>query len=122
MARRLRGLNIVDDFTMECVAIEADISLPGKRVVGVLESLAEIRSLPTSVTVDNGPEFISKILNEWAYRRQLQLRFSEPGKPQQNAYIESFNGKFPDECLNEHWFLAMRHATRVIAEWREEYK
>ena len=119
--RRIRCLNIVDDFTKECLAIEVDTSLPGKRVVGVLERLAEIRGLPQSVTVDNGPEFISKVLDEWAYRRQLQLRFIEPGKPQQNAYIESFNGKFRDECLNEHWFLSMRHARRVIAEWRDEY-
>ena len=119
--RRLRCLNIVDDFTKECLAIEVDTSLPGKRVVSVLEKLAEMRGLPTSVTVDNGPEFISKVLDEWAYRKQLQLRFIEPGKPQQNAYIESFNGKFRDECLNEHWFLSMRHARQVIAEWREEY-
>jgi putative transposase len=88
--RRLRCLNIVDDFTKECLAIEVDTSLPGKRVVGVLERLAESRGLPQSVTVDNGPEFISKVLDEWAYRRQLQLRFIEPGKPQQNAYIESW--------------------------------
>jgi putative transposase len=119
--RRLRCLNIVDDFTKECLAIEVDTSLPGRRVVGVLERLAENRGLPKSVTVDNGPEFISKVLDEWAYRRQLQLRFIEPGKPQQNAYIESFNGKFRDECLNEHWFLSMRHARQVIAAWREEY-
>lgn len=119
--RRLRCLNIVDDFTKECLAIEVDTSLPGKRVVAVLERLAECRGLPKSMTVDNGPEFISKALDEWAYRRQLQLRFIEPGKPQQNAYIESFNGKFRDECLNEHWFLSMRHARQVIAEWRQEY-
>jgi putative transposase len=119
--RRLRCLNIVDDFTKECVAIEVDTSLPGRRVVSVLERLAESRGLPQSVTVDNGPEFISKVLDEWAYRQQLQLRSIEPGKPQQNAYIESFNGKFRDECLNEHWFLSMRHAREVIAAWREEY-
>jgi putative transposase len=119
--RRLRCLNIVDDFTKECLAIEVDTSLPGKRVVSVLDRLAQSRGLPQSVTVDNGPEFISKALDEWAYRRQLQLRFIEPGKPQQNAYIESFNGKFRDECLNEHWFLSMPHARRVIAAWREEY-
>lgn len=119
--RRLRCLNIVDDFTKECLAIEVDSSLPGRRVVEVLERLAESRGLPISVTVDNGPEFVSKVLDEWAYRRQLQLRFIEPGKPQQNAYIESFNGKFRDECLNEHWFLSMRHARQVIADWRQEY-
>jgi putative transposase len=119
--RRLRCLNVVDDFTKECLAIEVDTSLPGRRVVSVLERLAEWRGLPQSVTVDNGPEFISKALDEWAYRQKLRLRFIEPGKPQQNAYIESFNGKFRDECLNEHWFLSMRHAREVIAAWREEY-
>jgi putative transposase len=113
--RRLRCLNIVDDFTRECLAIEVDTSLPGRRVVSVLERLAEFRGLPQSVTVDNGPEFISKALDEWAYRQQLQLRFIAPGKPTQNAYVESFNGKFRDECLNEHWFLSMRHAREVIA-------
>ena len=119
--RRLRCLNIVDDFTRECLAIEVDTSLPGRRVVSVLERLAEFRGLPQSVTVDNGPEFISKALDEWAYRQQLQLRFIAPGKPTQNAYVESFNGKFRDECLNEHWFLSMRHAPDVIARWRQEY-
>lgn len=119
--RRLRCLNIVDDFTKECLAIEVDTSLPGRRVASVLERLAESRGLPHSVTVDNGPEFVSKALDEWTYRNQLKLRFIEPGKPQQNAYIESFNGKFRDECLNEHWFLSMRHARQVIAAWRQEY-
>jgi putative transposase len=87
----------------------------------VLERLADSRGLPKSVTLDNGPEFISKVLDEWAYRHQLLLQFIEPGKPQQNSYIESFNGKFRDECLNEHWFLSMRHARQVIAAWRQEY-
>lgn len=119
--RRLRCLNIVDDFTRECLAIEVDTSLPGRRVVSVLERLAEFRGLPQSVTVDNGPEFISKALDEWAYRQQFQLRFIAPGKPTQNAYVESFNGKFRDECLNEHWFLSMRHAREVIATWRQQY-
>ena len=119
--RWLRCLYIVDDFTRECLAIEVDTSLPGRRVVSVLERLAEFRGLPQSVTVDNGPEFISKALDEWAYRQQLQLRFIAPGKPTQNAYVESFNGKFRDECLNEHWFLSMRHAREVIARWRQEY-
>ena len=119
--RRLRCLNIVDDFTKECLAIEVDTSLPGRRVVSVLERLAEMRGLPRSITVDNGPEFISKALDAWAYEQRLTLRFIEPGKPQQNAYIERFNGKFRDECLNEHWFLSMRHARAVIADWRMEY-
>ena len=119
--RRLRCLNIVDDFTRECLAIEVDTSLPGRRVVSVLERLAEFRGLPQSVTVDNGPEFISKALDEWAFRQGLRVSFIQPGKPRQNAYVESFNGKFRDECLNEHWFLSMRHARAVIEDWRQEY-
>lgn len=119
--RRLRCLNIVDDFTKQCLAIEVDTSFPGKRVVCVLERLAERIGLPEMVSVDNGPEFTSKALDEWAYIRQLQLRFIEPGKPHQNAYVESVNGRFRDECLNEHWFLSMRHAKEGIAAWRQEY-
>ncbi len=119
--RRLRCLNIVDDFTKECLAIEVDTSLPERRVVSVLERLAEMRGLPRSITIDNGPEFISKALDAWVYAQRLTLHFIEPGKPQQNAYIESFNGKFRDECLNEHWLLSMRHAQAVIADWRVEY-
>ncbi len=119
--RRVRCLNIVDDFTKQCLAIEVDTSLPGKRVVNVLQRLAESRGLPKGITVDNGPEFVSKALDEWAYAVGLQLRFIQPGKPQQNAYIESFNGKFRDECLNEHWFMSMRHARQLIEEWRQDY-
>lgn len=119
--RRLRCLNIVDDFTKECLAIEVDTSLPGRRVVSVLQRLADFRGLPKSITVDNGPEFVSKVLDEWGYRHGLRLDFIDPGKPQQNAYIESFNGKFRDECLNEHWFLSIRHAKGVIEDWRQEY-
>jgi putative transposase len=119
--RRLRCLNIVDDYTKQCLAIEVDTSLPGQRVVSVLARLAESRGLPTSITVDNGPEFISKALDAWAYQQQLGLRFIDPGKPQQNAYIESFNGKFRDECLNEHWFDSLHHAREIIDQWREEY-
>lgn len=119
--RRLRCLNVVDDFTKECLAIEVDTSLPGRRVVAVLERLAEFRGLPLSITIDNGPEFAGKVLDEWAYRKGLILHFIEPGKPQQNAYIESFNGKFRDECLNEHWFVSMQHARETINAWQQEY-
>ena len=119
--RRLRCLNIVDDFMKECLAIEVDTALPGRRFVGVLERLAELRGLQRTITVDNGPEFVSKALDAWAYEQRLALHFIEPGKPQRNAYIEGFNGKFGDECLNEHWFLSMRHARAVIGNWRLEY-
>jgi len=119
--RRLRCLTIVDDCTRECLAIEVDTSLPGTRVQAVLERLADTRGLPQSITVDNGPEFEGKVLDQWAYRTGVQLSFIRPGKPNENAYIESFNGKFRDECLNEHWFISLAHARSIIEAWRIEY-
>ena len=119
--RRFRCLNMVDDCTRECVAIEVDTSLTGTRVQAVLDRLAETRGLPQSITVDHGPEFEGQVLDTWAYGAKVQLSFIRPGKPNENAYIESFNGKFRDECLNEHWFLTMAHARRIIETWRIEY-
>ena len=119
--QRFRTLNIVDDFSRECPAIEVDTSLPGGRVVRVLDRLAETRGLPTEIVLDNGPEMISKALDEWAYRRGVRLNFIEPGKPVQNAFVESFNGRFRDECLNEHWFLHLADAQRIIEAWRIDY-
>ena len=119
--RRLRCLNIVDDCTRECLAIEVDTSLTGSRVKAVMERLADTRGLPKSITVDHGPEFEGQVLDTWAYQANVQLSFIRPGKPNENAYIESFNGKFRDECLNEHWFITMAQARRVIEEWRVEY-
>ena len=119
--RRLRCLTIVDDCTRECLAIEVDSSLPGRRVAAVLNRLAELRGLPLSITVDHGPEFEGEVLDTWAYIRGVQLAFIRPGKPIENAYIESFNGRFRDECLNEHWFVNMSHARSVIERWRIEY-
>jgi len=119
--RRLRCLNIVDDFTRECLAIEVDSSLTGRRVVDVMKRLADLRGLPLSITTDNGPEFAGKILDEWAYTHGVHIHFIAPGKPTQNCFVESFNGRFRDECLNEHWLLSMRHAREVIEIWRKEY-
>jgi putative transposase len=119
--RRLRCLTIVDDCTRECLAIEVDTSITGLRVQAVLDRLADTRGLPNSITVDNGPEFDGQVLDKWAYRRAVQLAFIRPGKPNENAYIESFNGKFRDECLNEHWFLSLAHARSVIGAWCIEY-
>ena len=119
--RRLRCLAIVDDCTRECVAIEVDTSITGARVKAVLERLADLRGLPRSITVDHGPEFEGQVLDAWAYERSVQLSFIRPGKPNENAYIESFNGKFRDECLNEHWFITMAQARRAIEDWRIEY-
>lgn len=119
--RRLRCLTIVDDYSRECLAIEVDTSINGQRVSAVLERLADLRGLPASITVDHGPEFEGHVLDTWAYEHRLRLNFIRPGKPVENAYIESFNGRFRDECLNEHWFLSMAHARQVIENWRNEY-
>ena len=119
--RTFRTLNLVDDFSREALAIVVDTSLPGTRVVRVLEALGETRGLPTVLVSDNGPEFVGKALDEWAYRCGVRLHFITPGKPVENAYIESFNGKFRDECLNEHWFLDLDHARELIEEWRVDY-
>jgi putative transposase len=119
--RRFRTLNIVDDFSRECPVIEVDTSLPGTRVVRVLERLSETRGLPKAIVVDNGPELISKALDEWAHRNGVRLNFIEPGKPVQNAFVESFNGKFRDECLNERWFTSLADARQTIEDWRIDY-
>jgi putative transposase len=119
--RRFRALTIVDDYTRECPAIEVDASLGGCRVVGVLDRLAEVRGLPEVITIDNGPEFAGRVLDEWAYRRGVKLNFIRPGKPIDNAFIESFNGRFRDECLNTNWFISLKHARAVIEEWRKDY-
>ncbi len=119
--RRLRCLAIVDDFSRECLVLEVDTSITGRRVVAVLERLADLRGLPLSITVDHGPEFEGQVLDTWAYQAGVRLNFIRPGKPIENAYIESFNGRFRDECLNEHWFLTMTHARYVIESWRIEY-
>jgi putative transposase len=119
--RGFRTLNIVDDFTRECVAIEVDRSLPGLRVARVLDRLHATIGLPQSIVVDNGPEFAGRALDAWAYGRGVTLRFIRPGKPVENAYIESFNGKFRDECLNEHWFISLADAKATIETWRVDY-
>ena len=120
-AQRFRTLNIVDDFSRECPVIEVDTSLTGERVCRVLDRLKASRGLPLEIVLDNGPEMISKALDEWAYRNKVHLKFIEPGKPNQNAFIESFNGRFRDECLNEHWFANLGEARRIIEAWRLDY-
>ena len=102
--RGLRVLKIVDDATRECLAMEVDTSLSGHRVVKVLERIASERQLPQRIVLDNGPEFTSRALDVWAYRRQVELRFIPPGKPIENAFIESFNGRVRDECFNQTGF------------------
>lgn len=119
--RNFRTLNIVDDFSRECVAIEVDRSLPGLRVTRVLDRLQATIGLPQTIVVDNGPEFAGRTLDAWAYAHGVTLRFIRPGKPIENAYVESFNGKFRDECLNEHWFVSLADAKATIEAWRIDY-
>lgn len=119
--RRFRTLNVIDDCTRECPAIEVDTSLPAVRVVRVLERIATERGYPKQIVVDNGPEFDSNALRQWAAVHRVDLHFIEKGKPQQNAYVESFNGKFRFECLSREWFSDLAEARRIIEEWRVGY-
>jgi len=119
--RRFRSLNIVDDFTRESIAIEIDTSITGLRVTHVLDRLASTRGLPDLIVMDNGPEFTSRAMLTWASKHNQKLHYIEPGKPIQNAFVESFNGKFRDECLNEHWFLNLKEARERIEDWRQQY-
>ena len=120
--RSFRALAIVDDYSRQCPAIGVDTSLGGRKVLSVLERPNETRELPEVITIDNGPEFAGKVLDEWAYRKEVELNFIRPGKPIENAFIESFNGWFRDECLNINWFISVNHAREVIEEWRRDYK
>jgi transposase InsO family protein len=119
--RKFRTLNLMDGYTREALRIEPDTSLPGLRVVRILESLRERRGTPAAIQVDNGTEFTSRVVDQWAYQNQVALHFIERGKPTQNAFIESFNGKFRDECLNQNWFVDLQHAREVIEAWRVDY-
>ena len=119
--RPFRTLNIVDDYTRECVAIAVGRSLPGAHVVRVLDGLAATRGLPHTLVSDHGPEFTGQTLQTWVAQRGLTHRFIRPGKPMDNGYVESFNGKFRDECLNEQWFLNLADARATIEAWRVDY-
>ncbi len=119
--RRLKCLTIVDDCSKEAIDIVADVSIPGLYVTRVLDRIAQFRGYPKAIRTDQGPEFTCKAMDQWAYRHGVQLKLIQPGKPTQNAYIESFNGRFRDECLNDHWFLTLDHARAVIASWRRDY-
>jgi len=119
--RRIRTLNIVDDFTRECLAIEVDTSLSGRRVARVLDTIGEIRGYPKTIVMDNGTELTSIAMACWSRDRKVRLHFIQPGKPTQNAFIESFTGRFRDECLNEHEFASLAHARSIIESWRIDY-
>ncbi len=116
-----RALTIVDTYTREYHAIEVVRSLPSERVIRVLERLMMMYGRPERIRVDNGPEFVSRALDQWAARQRIRLHFITPGKPMQNGHIESFNGKLRDECLNQHWFLDLADAEQLIEGWRVDY-
>ncbi len=119
--RRFRGFTVVDDFTRECVALDVARSFTGQCVARALDRAIGERATPTTIICDNGPEFASQALDQWAYQRGVQLHFIEPGKPVQNAFAESFNGRVRDECLNETWFLTLAEAEVTLGTWRAEY-
>jgi putative transposase len=119
--RRFRVLTIVDNVSRVSPAIAVGVSLTGERVVAILERLKGTIGRPERIAIDNGPEFISKALDAWAYRNGVQLEFSRPGKPTDNAFAESFNGRLRDECLNQHWFASLEEARQTIEAWRIEY-
>ena len=119
--KRIRLLTLVDNFSRESLAIEVAEHIGSNRVVEVLTQLSESRGLPDKIQVDNGPEFISKRLDQWAYFNGVELDFSRPGKPTDNGIIEAFNGRLRQECLNESWFLSLGDAREKVEAWRQEY-
>lgn len=119
--RVIKCLTIVDDATHESVAVVPERAISGQQVTRILDRLVATRGLPQVIRTDNGKEFCGRAMLTWAHTHHVALRLIEPGKPNQNAYIESFNGRLRDECLNEHWFLNLAHARIIIEAWRREY-
>lgn len=119
--RRFRALTMLDVYSRECLNIYADNKITGDTVVDILDSIGYYRGWPERIRVDNGPEFISKALDNWAYVNNIKLEFSRPGKPVDNAFIESFNGSLRDECLNTNWFLSIEDAKNKLEVWRMDY-
>ena len=119
--RRFRTANLKDDCTRECPAIRVDFSLPGQRVVAMLEDVAKVRGYPDVLVVDNGPELRGRDLDRWACENGVKLFFIDPGKPMQNGSIESFNGRFREECLDQSWFTSLAEAKRIVEAWRLDY-
>ncbi|QLQ01235.1 MAG: IS3 family transposase [Burkholderiaceae bacterium] len=119
--RRIKCLTVVDDFSKESVEIAVDYGISGQYVTRVLDQVARFRGYPAAVRTDNGPEFTSRAFLAWTHKNGIRHILIEPGKPMQNGYIESFNGKFRDECLNEQWFESLSQARQCIARWRQDY-
>ncbi|ELF59998.1 IS1400 transposase [Escherichia coli] len=119
--RRIKCLTCVDDFTKECLTITAAFGISGIQVARILDSIALFRGYPETIRTDQGPEFTCRALDQWAFEHSVELRLIQPGKPTQNGFTESFNGRFRDECLNEHWFSDVLHARKIINDWRQDY-
>jgi putative transposase len=117
----IRVLTVIDEVTRECLALEVDSSMTGREVTAVLNRIAIFRGLPQEIITDNGSEFTSNVMNAWAYDHKVEHIFIDPGKPIQNGYIESFNGKFRAECLDQNWFKNLAEAKEIIEDWRLEY-
>ncbi len=120
-SRTLKFLTLVDEFTRECLAIKVERRLPAKTVIEVLERVFAERGVPAYLRSDNGPEFIAKAIQRWLTQRQVETHYIEPGSPWQNAYGESFNGKFRDECLNMEVFYSLAEAETIVEMWRQSY-
>jgi len=119
--RRFRILTVVDDFTRECLGLVVDTSLSGPRVVRELDRIVESRGGPRMIVSDNGTEFTSNAILAWQEEQQIEWHYIAPGKPMQNGFVESFNGRLRDECLNEHLFANLNEARQIIEEWRIDY-
>ena len=119
--RRIKCLTCVDDFTKECLTVTVAFGISGVQVSRILDSIALFRGYPATIRTDQGPEFTCRALDQWAFEHGVELRLIQPGKPTQNGFIESFNGRFRDECLNEHWFSDIVHARKIINDWRQDY-
>lgn len=119
--RSFRTFNVLDDYNREGLGIEVDQSLPSARVIRALEHIIEWRGVPSAIRCDNGPEYLSQTLVDWANERQITLMYIQPGKPTQNAFVESLNGKFRNECLNRNWFWSMEEARVEIDQWQHHY-
>lgn len=118
---RFRALTIIDLYSLECLVVYPDIGITGDKVTDVLSSIQSKRGLPARIKVDNGPEFISKVLDAWAYFNEVMLDNSRPGTPTDNACLESSNGSFRDERLNTNWFMSLEDARSKIDHWKNNY-
>ena len=119
--RKIRVFTLIDEVTRECLALEVNSSISGQQVTRFLDKAILFYGKPKEILTDNGPEFTSNAMNAWAYEKHIDHIFIDPGRPMQNGYIESFNGKLRDECLNQNWFQNLFDARKIISDWQYEY-